>query len=204
MSDLKAETSPSVSVTSEGVARQIKAVTDPLTQQLAHLCELRQKLRNEQAHRCHEEAASPRAASTSTGSAGRSDTDEGTTAKSYSNKSSKILSTIPIIITAKNPHQLTRISLSKFVYRIAQNLWTFHEFDCILSRSWEPQKLQFLSISTSNILDEKKQTSQTGWIAVNFLFSVCFNHSLVSSGFRRVSTNSFMDCLPDVAMFSYE
>ena len=38
MSDHKVETSPSVSVTSEEVSRQVKAVTDPLTQQLAHLC----------------------------------------------------------------------------------------------------------------------------------------------------------------------
>ena len=64
MSDLETGTSPSVSVMSEEVARQTKAVTDHLTQQLAHLCELMQELRNEQAHRRHEETAS-RAASSS-------------------------------------------------------------------------------------------------------------------------------------------
>ena len=73
MSDHEVEASPSVSVTSEEVAWQVKAVTDPLTQQLAHLCELMQELRNEQAHRRHEEIASSRAASSSSGSAGRSD-----------------------------------------------------------------------------------------------------------------------------------
>ena len=40
MSDPEIETSPSEAVTSEDVERQIRAVTDPLTQQLAHLCEL--------------------------------------------------------------------------------------------------------------------------------------------------------------------
>ena len=72
MSDPETETSPSVSVTSDEVARQIKAVVDPLTQQLAHLCELMQEVRNEQAPRRHEETASSRAASKSTGSAGQS------------------------------------------------------------------------------------------------------------------------------------
>ena len=37
MSDHEAEISSSVSVTSGEVAREIRAVTDPLTQQLAHL-----------------------------------------------------------------------------------------------------------------------------------------------------------------------
>ena len=73
MSALKTETSPSVSVRSEEVVRQIKALTDPLTQQLAHFCELMQDFRIEQAHRRHEETASSRAATTSTGCAGRSD-----------------------------------------------------------------------------------------------------------------------------------
>ena len=39
MSDPETETSLKVSVKSEEVALQIKAVTDPLNQQLAHLCE---------------------------------------------------------------------------------------------------------------------------------------------------------------------
>ena len=67
------ETSSPASVTSGEVARPIKAVTNPFTPQLAHLCELMQELRNEQAHRRREETASSRAASSSTGSAGRSD-----------------------------------------------------------------------------------------------------------------------------------
>ena len=71
MSDPENETSSSVSVTSEEVARQIKTVRDPLTQQLAHLCELVKELRNEKAHRRHEETASPRATSTSEGSTSR-------------------------------------------------------------------------------------------------------------------------------------
>ena len=40
MSDQKTQNSSSTSVTSEEVARQIKAVTDPLTQQMARLCDL--------------------------------------------------------------------------------------------------------------------------------------------------------------------
>ena len=44
MSDPKTETSSSVSVTSEEFARQIKAATDPFTQQLALCCELKQEL----------------------------------------------------------------------------------------------------------------------------------------------------------------
>ena len=74
-SDPARETSTSVSVTSEEISRQIKAVTDPLTQQLAHICELLQELRNEQPHRRYEEKASSKAASTSTGSVGQSDSE---------------------------------------------------------------------------------------------------------------------------------
>ena len=71
MSDHEIETSPSVS---DEVAWQIKPVIDPLSQQLAHLCELMRELRNEQVNRRHEETASSRAASSSLGSIGRSDT----------------------------------------------------------------------------------------------------------------------------------
>ena len=73
MSDPETFTAPSVSITFEKVARQIKAVTDPVTQQLAQICELMQVIRNEQTHRRHEEIASSRTASTSTGSADRFD-----------------------------------------------------------------------------------------------------------------------------------
>ena len=73
MSDPKTETSSSVSVTSEEVARQIKTATDLLTQQLANLCELMQELKNEQANRRHEETASSRTARTSAGSTSWSD-----------------------------------------------------------------------------------------------------------------------------------
>ena len=51
MSGPETDTPPSTSVTSEEVARQIKAETDPLTQQLAHLCELMQEIDNVQARR---------------------------------------------------------------------------------------------------------------------------------------------------------
>ena len=74
MSDHEVEKFPSISVMSAEVARQIETVTDPPTQQLAHLCELMQELRNEQAQRRHEETASSRTASSSSGSSGRSDT----------------------------------------------------------------------------------------------------------------------------------
>ena len=73
MSDHKLDTSRSVSITSEEVARQIKAVTDPLLQQLAHICELMRELKNEQLNRRHEETASARTASSFSGSGGRSD-----------------------------------------------------------------------------------------------------------------------------------
>ena len=58
MSDHKLETLSGVSVTSEEVARQIKVVTDPLSQQTAH-CEGIQELRNEQGNRRHEEVPPP-------------------------------------------------------------------------------------------------------------------------------------------------
>ena len=74
MSDHETETSPSVFVTSEEVAPQMKTVTYPLTQILAHLCELLQEPRNEQPHRRYEETACSKTAGTSTRSAGRSDT----------------------------------------------------------------------------------------------------------------------------------
>ena len=67
MSDLEIETSSSEAVASEDVERQTRAVTDPLTQQLAHL------LGDAQMHRRHEETASSRAANTSAGSTNRSD-----------------------------------------------------------------------------------------------------------------------------------
>ena len=70
ISDPKNRTSPSESVTFQDVARQIEAVTDQLTQQLIHLCELMKELRNEQAQRRHEVAASPTAVSASTAQAG--------------------------------------------------------------------------------------------------------------------------------------
>ena len=73
MSDPKTETSSSVSVTSEEVACQIKAATDPLTQPLANLCELMQELKNEKANRRHEETASSRIAGTFAGSNSWSD-----------------------------------------------------------------------------------------------------------------------------------
>ena len=73
MSDPEIETSSSESVTSEDVERQTRAVTDPLTQQLAHLCELMKELRDSHTHRRHEETASSRATSSSTGGTSRSD-----------------------------------------------------------------------------------------------------------------------------------
>ena len=72
MTDYEIETSPSEAVTSEDVKRQIRTVTDPLTQQLAHLCELMKELRDAHAHRRHEETASSWATSSSTGGTSRS------------------------------------------------------------------------------------------------------------------------------------
>ena len=67
MSDPEIETSTSEAGTSEDVERQIRAVTDPLTQQLAHLCELMKELWDAHAHRRHEETTSSIATSSSTG-----------------------------------------------------------------------------------------------------------------------------------------
>ena len=63
MSDYEVETLPSVSGISEEVARQIKAVTDPLSQQIAHPSELKQEIRNEPINRRHNETTSSRSAS---------------------------------------------------------------------------------------------------------------------------------------------
>ena len=73
MSDPKIETSLSEAVTSEDVERQIRALRDPLIQQLAHLCERLTELRHAHAHRRQEETASWRATSSSTGGTSRSE-----------------------------------------------------------------------------------------------------------------------------------
>ena len=73
MSDPEIETSSSEALTPEDVERQIRPVKDPLTQQLAHLCELMKELRDAQAHRRHKETASSRTASTSASSTSWSD-----------------------------------------------------------------------------------------------------------------------------------
>ena len=73
MSDPEIETSPSEAVTSEAVGRKIGAVTDSLTEQLAHLCELMKELRHGQTQRRHGETAPSRATSISTGRTSRSD-----------------------------------------------------------------------------------------------------------------------------------
>ena len=72
-SDHKMETSTSVSITSEAVDRQIRAVIDPPSQQLAHLCELMRELKNEQSNRRYKQTASSRVASSSSGSGSWSD-----------------------------------------------------------------------------------------------------------------------------------
>ena len=68
MSDHEAaEKSPRVSVTSDEVAQQIRAVIDPPTRQFVHFCELMRELKNERANRCHEEIASFGAVSPTSG-----------------------------------------------------------------------------------------------------------------------------------------
>ena len=59
----KEQNSLGVSVTSEEVARQAKAVTDPLKQHVAHQRKAFRKMENEQYNARHEEAASFKAAS---------------------------------------------------------------------------------------------------------------------------------------------
>ena len=74
MLDPEIEPSSCEAITSEDVERQIRAVIDPLTQQLAHLCELMKDVRDAKTHRHHEETASSRATSSSTGGTSWSDT----------------------------------------------------------------------------------------------------------------------------------
>ena len=73
MSDPEIKTSPSEAVTSEDVEVQIRAIADPLTQQLARPCELMKELRVEHTQRRHEETAFSRATSSSTGGTSQSD-----------------------------------------------------------------------------------------------------------------------------------
>ena len=54
-------------------ARHFRAVTYPLTQKLAYLCESMHYLKNDQSRKFHEETTSFRAASSSSGSENRSD-----------------------------------------------------------------------------------------------------------------------------------
>ena len=75
MSDNAKENSSNVSVTSQEVSRQIKAVTDPLLEQLAGFWELMRDLENEQANRRQEETNSFRAASSLSGGGNRSATE---------------------------------------------------------------------------------------------------------------------------------
>ena len=77
LSDHKIETSPSVKIMSEEVARQIRTQTDPLSHQIAHFCDLMRELKNQQVNRRHEETASSRSATSSSDSSGRSDRSAG-------------------------------------------------------------------------------------------------------------------------------
>ena len=85
VSDHEIETSPSVSVTSEEVAQKIKAVTDLLSQQIAHLCEFMRELGNEQVNRRHKDTACSRADSSSWGSGSRSDNESHVTWANFQN-----------------------------------------------------------------------------------------------------------------------
>ena len=73
MSDPEIKTSPSEAVTSEDVERQIRAVADPLSEQLAQPCELMKGLRVAHPQRRHEERAFSRATRSSTGGTSQSD-----------------------------------------------------------------------------------------------------------------------------------
>ena len=73
--DPKIKSSPSGAVTSEDVERHGRDVIDVLTQQLAHLCEIKKDLRDAHADRRHEETAYSRATGSSTGSTSLSYSD---------------------------------------------------------------------------------------------------------------------------------
>ena len=74
MSDHEIETSLSLFVLFEEVARQIRAVADPLLQQLAHVCELMREVKNEQVNWRHEETTSSRTPGLPSGSGVQSGT----------------------------------------------------------------------------------------------------------------------------------
>ena len=76
MSDHETENSSSASVISEEVAQQIRAVVDPVLQQLHHICKSMCEMKNKQAKRPHEETASFRGATSLSGSGSRSENDE--------------------------------------------------------------------------------------------------------------------------------
>ena len=65
MSDHENEKPSGVSIRPEEVAGQIRALTDLLKQQSAHLCELMRELMNEQTNRRHEETTSFKVSSSS-------------------------------------------------------------------------------------------------------------------------------------------
>ena len=66
--DREPKNSSSVSVTFKEVARQLKVITDPLTQQLSQLCDLVRESKNKQDKKGHN-----RAASSTSGTGSRSD-----------------------------------------------------------------------------------------------------------------------------------
>ena len=73
MSNHENEKPSSVSITGEEVARPIRAVTDLLKQQSAHLCELMRELKKEQTNRRHEETTCFKATSSWSVTDSRSD-----------------------------------------------------------------------------------------------------------------------------------
>ena len=76
MSEHEVKISPTISVTSEEVTWQIRAITNPLTQPFSQLCELMCELNNEQANRCYEGSPSIKADSSASGSTDRSESHD--------------------------------------------------------------------------------------------------------------------------------
>ena len=78
MSDPKTEPSLSEDAASENVERQIRDVSDPLTQHLAQLCALLKELGDAHTHGRHKETTSSKTTGSSTSSRSRSDIVRGT------------------------------------------------------------------------------------------------------------------------------
>ena len=173
MSDPEIETSPSEAVTSEDVARKIGAVTDSLTEQLAHLCELMKELRHGQTHRRHEATARSRAASTSTGSITWSDMVPGTAHPAFATVST--LAPLDRLTSPKSPTHHRGFSLDdedersveKTSTQINQVVQAINSLPAILQRDVTQTKVQHTQVP--NFIGSKDEINEFKHFLLNQL-----------------------------------